>query len=353
MTRTAFVIPGDITLPTGGYAYDRRVLALLADHGIDASHVVLPGSYPSPGKDDLAETSRILSRLPDDTVLLIDGLAYGAMPGDMIAALKHKIVALVHHPLCLEAGLAPMRARYLQQTEQMALALAEHVVVTSPTTARTLTADFNVPAAKITVAIPGTDRAPRARGTEEPLQLLAVGSVVPRKAYDVLAAALLRLPASIDWHLTIVGAVRDEAARGKLEAALAAKGQSGAPLSEHVTLTGGVDDAQLATLYDRADVFVMASLYEGFGMVLTEAMARGLPIICTTGGAASETVPDVAAIKVLPGDADALGQAISSILTDAELRRSLADASFAAGQSLATWDDAARLVAAALKKVSS
>jgi glycosyltransferase involved in cell wall biosynthesis len=353
MTRTAFVIPGDITLPTGGYAYDRRVLADLSAAGVACTHVALPGTYPSPSKEDLAETARSLSAVPDDTVLLIDGLAYGAMPGDVIAALKHRIVALVHHPLCLEAGLAPMRARYLQQTEQMALALAEHVIVTSPTTARTLTADFAVPPAKITVAIPGTDAAPRARGTGQPLQLLAVGSIVPRKGYDILAAALPLIPAAMDWRLTIVGAVRDDAARAKLEAGLAAKDSAGRPLAERVTLTGGVNDQTLARLYDQADLFVMPSLYEGFGMVLTEAMARGLPIVCTTGGAASETVPDPAAIKVLPGDASAFGQALASALSNADLRRSLADASWAAGQSLATWTDTAQRVASALKKVST
>jgi glycosyltransferase involved in cell wall biosynthesis len=351
MIRTAFVIPGDLALPTGGYAYDRRVLALLGRHGIDATHVALPGTFPAPSKDDLAETNRIIAAVPDDTVLLIDGLAYGALPGDVIAAFQHKIVALVHHPLCLEAGLAPMRARYLQQTEQMALALAEHVVVTSPTTARTLAADFAVPVAKMTVAVPGTDAAPRATGTGAPLELLAVGSLVPRKGYDVLASALRYIPAGIDWHLSIVGAVRDDAVRSALDDALAQRGADGDTLEKRVTITGGVDDNQLAELYHRADMFVMSSHYEGFGMVLTEALARGLPMVTTTGGAAAETVPDRAAIKVLPGDAGALGQALASALSDASLRKSLSDASWSAGQALARWDDTARAVAEALKRV--
>ena len=221
MTACAFIIPGDITLPTGGYAYDRHVLARLPHHGIAATHVALPGSYPDPTSDDLTETERRLAALPADTSLLFDGLAYGALPGDVVGRIRQRIVALVHHPLCLEAGLAPMRTRYLQQTEQMALTLASHVVVTSPMTGRTLFSDFAVPPSKVTVAIPGTDRAARARGTGKPLQLLAVGSIVPRKGYDVLAHALRNLPIDPDWRLTIVGAVRHEGAAAALIASTA------------------------------------------------------------------------------------------------------------------------------------
>ncbi len=348
-TACAFVIPGDINLATGGYAYDRQVLARLGTQGIAASHVALPGGYPTPTGGDIAASELALMALPDDTVLLIDGLAYGAMPGEMIKRIKQPIVALVHHPLCLEAGLTPQRAARLKDLETEALALAKRIVVTSSMTARTLVSDFGVEAGNIAVAEPGTVRVPRAIGSGAPLRLLAVGSVVPRKAYTILAEALRGIDGA--WHLDIVGAARDEAETKRLTAALAAAGADGKPLSTHVTLHGGVDDESLAAFYARADLFVMPSLYEGYGMVLAEAMAYGLAIVCTTGGAAAETVPDTAALKVDPGNALALRTALARAMADAPLRKRLAGASWTAGQKLPSWDDTARIVAGEIKKV--
>lgn len=349
-TASAFVIPGDINLATGGYAYDRQVLRRLGAHGIAATHVPLPGGYPAPSGSDIAASERALMVLPDDTVLLIDGLAYGAMPGEMIRRIKQPIVALVHHPLCLEEGLAPQRAARLKELETEALALAKRVVVTSPMTKRTLVSGFQVAADKIAVAEPGTVRVPRATGSGTHLRLLAVGSVVPRKAYTVLAEALRGIEG--EWRLDIVGAARDDAEMKRVTAALAASGADGKPLSTRVTLHGGVDDPALAAFFARADLFVMPSLYEGYGMVLAEAMAYGLAIVCTTGGAAAETVPDTAALKVDPGNALAIRTALARAMADAPLRRRLADAAWSAGQKLPTWDDTARIVAGEIKRAA-
>ncbi len=348
MTQAAFAIPGDIDLPTGGYAYDRRVLALLPALGVDARHVQLPGTYPQPGAADLADTRRLLAATPADAVLLIDGLAYGAMPADLVRSIERKIVALVHHPLCLEAGLGEQRQAELRASEKAALALARHVVVTSAATAQTLAADFAVPDAKITVAEPGTDAAPRAIGTGKPLQLLGVGSVVPRKAFDLLVRALVP-HAGLDWRLTIVGATdRSAEALGALKTAIAESG-----LPDRITMTGSADQASLDAHYASADIFVMPSLYEGYGMVLAEAMARGLPIVCTTGGAAADTAPDAAALKVPPGDVGALSAATGRLLHDATLRARMADASWSAGRGLPRWEQTAGIIADVIRRVAA
>jgi glycosyltransferase involved in cell wall biosynthesis len=351
MVEAVFAIPGDITLPTGGYAYDREVLALLPTMGIDVRRLELPGGFPDPTPADLARTAERIAGTPSGTVLLIDGLAYGAMPAALIDGFDRPIVALVHHPLCLEAGVAPARAEALRALETAALARAAQVVVTSPTTARTLAADFAVPPGHITVAVPGTDPATRAigsAGADGKIALLAVGSVVPRKGYDVLVRALAIDAAAHapDWNLRIVGAIdRSPATVAALRDQIAAAG-----LGNLVELAGPMSRDQLDRCYDQADIFVLSSHYEGYGMVLAEALARGLPIATTTGGAAAETVPDGAALKVAPGDDKALRQALRQLIDDPALRRRLADAAWAAGRTLPRWSDTAALIARTIKE---
>jgi glycosyltransferase involved in cell wall biosynthesis len=338
----AFAIPGDLGLATGGYAYDREVLKRLPAHGVAATHLALPGSFPDPTAEDMAETGRLLLSRPWDEVLMIDGLAYGAFPEAAAAGLAGRVVALVHHPLGLETGLSPERAAALVRTETAALRHAAQVIVTSATTGDILAAEFAVPAGKIAVAEPGVARAPRATGSPEgaPPHLLAVGSIVPRKGYDVLVSALARL-AQLSWRLTIAG----DPGRSPETAAALAQQIAALGLGERIELLGVLSDAELAARYAAADIFVMSSHFEGYGMVLTEALARGLPLVTTTGGAAAATAPDAAALKVPPGDARALSAALARLIGDRALRARLADAAWNAAATLPDWNDTARTVA--------
>lgn len=235
MAEAVLAIPGDLATPTGGYAYDRRVLELLGSYGIAAHALQLPGSFPNPSAADLDETVRRLAATRAGTTLVIDGLAFGAVPAAHLDRVGRRIVALIHHPLCLEAGLPPQRAEELKRLEREALSRASHVIVTSPAMARLLVADFAVPEARIMVAEPGTDPAQRATGTGTPLQLLAVGAVSVRKGYDILVEALAPL-ADLDWRLTIAGATdRAPEAVSDLKAAIARH-----RLGDKVTLAGTV-----------------------------------------------------------------------------------------------------------------
>jgi len=343
-----FAIPGDLDTPTGGYIYDREVLKRLPALGVAARHVALPGNFPAPSAADLEETARRLMATPTDALLLVDGLAYGAFPPSLIETVRRAIVALVHHPLGYETGLSEERARALVASERVALSATRKVVATSPVTARLLIAEFGVPAAHIVVAEPGTEPAARAEGTGDPIELLAVGAISPRKGYPILVEALSELR-HLPWHLTIAGAAdRDATAAAALSAAIARHG-----LAERIRVVGGLPRAELEALYSAADIFVMPSLFEGYGMVLAEAMARGLPIVCTTGGAAAETVPDGAGIKVPPGDASAFGGALRDVLLSPALRQRLASESWQAGQALPRWDDTARKIARVLKEIGA
>lgn len=344
LLRAAFAIPGDLSLPTGGYGYDRRVLALLPQFGIDVRVLALPGSYPFPSAHDLDATRRALESVAPDEVLLIDGLAWGAFPAAMARDVRAPIVALCHHPLALEAGLAPDHANALRDSEIAALGVSAHVIVSSEATAATLARDFGVRFESMTVADPGVDRASPAKGSDGPgVALLAVGSIVPRKGYDVLVDALAGL-IDLDWTLTIAGALdRAPATADALQAQIEAAGLAG-----RITIAGAVDDGTLAALYDRADLFVLASRYEGYGMVLTEALARGLPLVSTTGGAAGQTAPDAAALKVPSDNVAALQNALRNAIADPALRARLSAGARASALQLPTWEATAATVARVL-----
>lgn len=343
--RLVLAVPGDLAAPTGGYAYARALLAHLPAQGITATHLALPGGFPDPSPDDLADTAARLAAVPHDAALLVDGLAYGALPPGIIRAAGRPVSALVHHPLGYESGLSPARAAALLASERAALALAARVIATSRFTARMLESEFGVPPERLAVAEPGTPPAPPVLPRPGPhVRLLAVGTVSPRKGYDVLVRALSSLT-DLDWSLTIAGSLERAP-----DCATALRGQiAAAGLSERVTLAGAVTPDALERLYAQADLAVSASLFEGYGMALTEALARGLPLVATIGGAAAETVPAGAGRAVPPGDAPALAAGLRELIADPESRAKAAAASRAAGSRLPDWPETAAAVATALR----
>lgn len=343
-----WLLPGDPATRTGGYLYDARIVARLRDTGRTVTVHCLDDSFPEPTIPALDGCAAVLRGLPNDATAVVDGLAFGAMPDLAIAeAGRLRLVALLHHPLAEETGLrAEQRAR-LFATERRALTAARRVITTSQTTASAL-ATYDVPESRIGVVEPGTDPAPLAAGSAGgPPVLLCVAALVPRKGHDVLIDALAGL-AELPWRLVCAGSAdRDPATAAVLRHRIAAAG-----LSERVDLVGEVAGAQLDALYHGADLFVLASHHEGYGMALAEALARGLPIVTTTAGAIPGTVPAAAGLLVPPGDPLALRAALRSILTDPALRHRLAAGARAARSSLPTWPEAAARFAAELDQVA-
>jgi glycosyltransferase involved in cell wall biosynthesis len=189
--------------------------------------------------------------------------------------------------------------------------------------------------------------ASRASHNPDEVALLAVGSAVPRKGYDMLAAALGKL-SSLRWRLTIAGDMgRDPATAARLIADIARFG-----LGDKVTLVGAVTAARLATLYAHADVFVLPSRYEGFGMAFAEAIAHGLPVIGTTAGAIPDVVPPSAGILVRPDDCIALADALRRLIADHAERARFAAGARAASARLPTWRGSAALFSAAIERVA-
>jgi glycosyltransferase involved in cell wall biosynthesis len=344
LREVAVAVPGDLATPTGGYAYDRRVMAELSRIGWSVRHIELPGDFPEPSPESLAESARLFGTVAQDIPLVVDGLAYGVLPDSLLKTLRQRVIALVHHPLGLETGLPPARAAMLIASERAALDRAAAVVVTSPATADTLTGRFGVPAARIIVALPGVEPASRASGTGVPPRLLSVGSVVPRKGYDVLVRALARV-ADLPWTCRIVGSTdRSETTTANVKELIAASGLSG-----RIMLVGALGDDELAVEYAAADLFVLASHYEGYGMVFAEALARGLPIVACAGGATATTVPADAGLLVEPGDVEGLASAVTRLLADPAERARRADAAWAHAAALPRWADTARRISTVLE----
>lgn len=344
--RVAFAVPGDLDTPTGGYAYDRRMIAELRQLGWQVDVVNLGEGFPRPSPAQCGIARERLLAVPAGCPVVIDGLALGVLP-EVAAEVRtsRPVIALVHHPLALESGLTASEAEGLRDSERAALATSSGVVVTSKTTAQVLAADYGVAADRIVVAHPGNDRVVAARtGCDGVVRLLSVGSIVPRKGFDILIAALATLK-DLPWQLTIAGdRTRDPDAVARLDADIATHG-----LGDRVAMLGAVSDERLAKLYREADLFVLASRFEGYGMALAEAIAYEVPVVSTTGGAIPEAVPPGAGILVPPGAVPALAQALRGVLADPAERSRLAAAARAAAARLPIWQDSARLFSRAIE----
>jgi glycosyltransferase involved in cell wall biosynthesis len=353
------VVPGDLETRTGGYGYDRRIIAGLRALGWRVDVVQLADGFPFPTAAARADAERALAAVPDGAMILVDGLALGVLPDEAARhAARLTIVALVHHPLAAETGLDGAVAVALEESERRALASARTVIVTGRGTAAALVR-YGVERNRIAMVEPGTDPAPLATGSQPPLsslseaaapsheappvELLCVATLTPRKGHDVLLRALASI-ASRNWRLTCAGGLdRDPRTTERVRTLVREL-----DLEDRVSLAGDMDASQLAVEYDRADVFVLATLYEGYGMAVAEALARGLPVIGTATGAIAELVGERAGIVVAPGDVRAFSAALSRVVDDAELRMQLAAGARAVRDELPTWESAATAMANAL-----
>jgi glycosyltransferase involved in cell wall biosynthesis len=344
----ALIVPGSLQTRTGGYGYDRRIVAGLRDLGWCVDVHELHASYPAPTPAARAHAARTLASLPDDALVLADGLAYGAMAEEAAAeAERLRIVALVHHPLAEETGLDAATAQTLASGERAALRSARHIVVTSRQTAA-LMPTYGVNSNRLSVVKPGTDPAPLARGSQSgTTHLLCVATLTPRKGHDVLLRALARVQ-HLPWHLTCVGGAVHGPTAQHINEAIESLG-----LTDRVTLAGEGDDGALADAYDRADVFVLPTLYEGYGMVVAEALARGLPVISTPTGAIADLVGDDAGILVPAGNDRALASALELVLRDGPVRTRLVAGAQRMRQHLPTWADAAARMADILTRAGT
>lgn len=342
--RLEFVIPGDLAAATGGYGYDRRIIQGLEALGWSVTVHSLDASFPQPTAAALAQAEQVFAGLPDGALVLVDGLAGGAMPQVLLRqAARLRLFGLVHHPLAAENGLDPKLAAHLKRSEQLGLSVLRHIIVTSGAT-RELLPDYGVARERITVIEPGTDRGPLAQPRADGiLKLLCVATLIPRKGHDLLFEALGTLKAA-QWQLTCAGSstLSPATAQG-LCTQLTRLGIDG-----RVTLLGETDPAAVTQLYQSADVFVLPSRFEGYGMAVAEALGHGVPVISTRVGAIAELVGPDAGLVVEPDDLAGLQQALAQVLHHPAMLATLRTGAVAARARLQGWEQAASAMARTL-----
>jgi glycosyltransferase involved in cell wall biosynthesis len=327
-----------------GYTYDRRIVAGLRAAGHQVDVIELAGAHPVTDETARNAACAAWDALPEASRIVIDGLAVPAFAGmeDTLAA--RGAVALIHHPTARETGFSEEVHERLRAIEQRLLPRFARVIVTSESTRAQLASEFGVAPERITVVMPGTDDVPRSRGSGGPTcRILSIGALVPRKGHDELLRALARL-FDLDWHLTIVGSPTRNPAHAHGLAALAEE----LGIARQVEFAGELADAALEVLWQRTDLFALASHWEGYGMAMAEALKRGVPVAVTAVGIAPTLVTPEVGVLVQPGDRDTLSKSLRRLIFSAELRHDMAEAAWQVGQRLPSWHDQSRAFAAAL-----
>ncbi|MBK9739129.1 MAG: glycosyltransferase family 4 protein [Actinobacteria bacterium] len=353
MTAVYVVVPDgvdDPARPSGGNTYDRRVCRGLADLGWVVHECPVPGPWPRPDDAANARLARVIAAIPVGSVVLLDGLIASSAPEALVPeAARLRLVVVVHLPL---GTMTDGPVDETREREQAVLAAAAAVVATSAWTRRWLLEHYALAASAVHVAEPGVDAAGLAPGTPAGGALLCVAAVAPHKGHDVLVAALARIT-DLDWRCLLVGALdRDAAFVQRLTRQAADAG-----VADRMTFAGPLAGAGLDHAYAAADVLVLASHAETYAMVVTEALAHGLPVLATAVGGLPQAVGRATggrpSLLVRPGDPDALAAALRCWLTDPGLRGRLRDRARERRATLAPWSTTSARIDQVLTEVAA
>jgi glycosyltransferase involved in cell wall biosynthesis len=350
VTEVHVIVPegiDDPARPSGGNVYDRRVCRGLAALGWAVREHAVLGEWPRPGAAGHAALARAVRRIPDGAVVLLDGLIASAAPEALVPqARRLRQVVLVHMPL---GHLPPVDATgAVRAREGEVLAAAAAVVTTSAWTRRRLAELYALPADRVQVAEPGVDAAGLAPQTAAGDALLCVAAITPHKGHDVLLDALATVT-DLSWRCACIGSLdRDSAFADGMRRRARHVG-----LGDRVSFPGPRTGAQLDEAYAAADLLVLPSHAETYGMVVTEALARGVPVLAADVGGVTEALGHARngtrpGLLVPPGDPAALGAALRAWLTDAELRARLRRAARERRASLCGWTATSSVVAGVL-----
>ena len=329
----ALIVPAPFDTVSGGYEYDRRMVTGLREAGHTVRVVELDGRFPLADEVACESARGAWDSIAHGSRRIIDGLALPAFVGLDDALAVREAVGLVHHPTSLESGFSETDRAGLLRAEKRLLPKLARIIVTSEATAERLAADFGVERDRVKAVVPGTDDAPRSLGSHGPTcRILSIGTLVPRKGHDLLLRALARL-FDLDWQLTIVGSPDRDPVHARELTALAEE----LGIARRVRFAGELNGAALGALWHEADLFALATRWEGYGMAIAEALKRGVPVAVSAGGAAGKLVTPESGVVTPEGDHNNLSKALRRLIFGADLRRAMAEASWQVGQTLPNW----------------
>lgn len=351
---TLLLVPPD-TVPSGGNVYGRRLAEALTAFGRPMHRTTVPGRWPWADADERAGLSRALARAPDGSAVILDGLLSCGVPEVVLPhASRLRLVVLVHLPLAEGAGLSPTQARDLDERERRVLHAARNVVATSRWSARRVAGHHGL--GRVHVVEPGVDPAPPTP-VGDGTRMLCLAAVTPHKGHDLLLSALADL-GDLAWECTCAGPLGDLSA-GEGEAAAYAERLRALcreyGLRDRVSFPGPLRGRALREAYSRADLLVLPSRKETYGMVVAEALARGVPVVAGEVGGVPEALGHDPhgrrpGLLVPPEDPAALAEALRRWLTDATLRGRLRRSARLRRERLRGWECAARDMAAILDR---
>ena len=347
-----FVVPStidDLARPSGGNHYDRRVSGELAAAGWLVHEHKAAGAWPRPDVESLQRLADLLAAIPDGSTVLVDGLIASNTPEAMVPSARRLRVVVVLHTSLVEmsppSGVAAARRR-----EHAALSAAHGVVTTSRWARERLLGRYPLPARTVTVAEPGVAGAETAAPSPEGGRLVCVAAVAPHKGQDVVLGALAAI-ADLDWRCRFVGAIDESYADGLHRFAV------DAGVDERIEFCGPLDRESLDGVYATSDLLLHASQHETYGMVVTEALARGVPVVATCVGGVREAMGLAPNGRrpgwlVPAGDRAAFASAIRGWLEHPKQRAELRAAALDRRQTLTSWATTAGQVAYALHAAS-
>ena len=344
--------------PSGGNVYDRQICVGLGELGWVVIEHLIAGDWPT--ASDLAHEHlrAVLAGISSGSTVLVDGLIGSAAPEQLVPESQRlRVVVLVHLPLGIEplgeldAGGEPLGE--LGAREQAVLTAAAAVVTTGRWTRQLLLKRYRLLPSSVHTVEPGVHAAELAPATAAGTRLLCVAAVVPGKGHDILLAAL-ELLRNLPWTITCVGSltVNPELAE-LLQQQIECRGLLG-----RVSFVGTRSGSELDAAYRDADLLVLASRGETYGMVISEALARGLPVVATDVGGVGDalgTISDATrpGILVSPKSPVALAKGLRSWLSDANVRTDLRVAARERRSNLLSWSTTSTQLALVLDGVAS